>query len=161
MSGKGHSVPGRFAALAAGVVFCGLLAASVPTGHRANRQSLSRSDAVLVQAARCNAKNIMLATESSTLNISLMAIAIELSAPGVSAGTLRAYQGGKPIEEAFSLMSESDLVVFQDRDEPIPQFTNQRISEYERYIRQGGWSVPIRVGDDISVYCKALRSWQL
>jgi hypothetical protein len=159
MSGKEHSVPGRFAALAAGVVFCGLLAAGVPTGHRANRQSLSRSDAVLVQAARCNAKNIMLATDSPTLNFNLMALAIELSAPGVSVGTL-AYQGGKPIEEAFSLMSESDLVVFQDGDALAPPWANQRVSEYERYIRQGG-SVPIRVGEDISVYsmrCKLTKS---
>jgi hypothetical protein len=150
MSGKGHSVTGRFAALAAAVVFCGLLAAGVPTGHRANVQSLSRSDAVLVQAARCNAKNIMLATDSPTLNLSLMALAIELSASGVSAGTL-AYQRDKPIEEAFSLMSESDLVVFQDGDALDPPWANQRVSEYERYIRQGG-SVAIRVGDDISIY---------
>ena len=41
--------------------------------------------------------------------------------------------------------------LFQDRDALSPLFTNQRASEYERYVRQGGY-VPIRVGDDVSVY---------
>ena len=62
LSGTEHSAPGRYAALAAGLVFCGLLAAGLPTWHRANRQSISRCDAVLAQAAKCNAKLIMLAT---------------------------------------------------------------------------------------------------
>ena len=90
MSGKGHSVPARYAALAAGLVFCGLLAAGVPTRHRANRKSLSRCDAVLAQAAKCNAKSIMLATDSPTLNKNLMDLAIEVSASGapVKVGTL-------------------------------------------------------------------------
>jgi hypothetical protein len=146
MSGKGHSAPGPSAALAAGLVFCGLLAAGVPTRHRANRQSLSRSDAVLAQAVRCNAKRIVLATDSPTLNANLMALAIEFSASGASAGTL-AYRAmsGVPIKEDFRAMSEADQVVFQDGDALSPAFTNQRASEYERYIRQGG-SVPIRVG---------------
>jgi len=148
MSGKGHSAPGPSAALVAGLVFCGLLAAGVPTRHRANRQSLARCDAVLAQAVRCNAKRIVLATDSPTLNASLMALAIEFSASGASAGTV-AFQDalGVPIEEDFRAMSEADQVVFQDRDALGPPF-NQRASEYERYIRQGG-SVPIRVGDDI------------
>ena len=58
---------------------------------------------------------------------------------------------GVPIEEDFRAISESDQVVFQDRDAMGPPFTNQRASEYERYIRQSGY-VPIRVGDDVSVY---------
>jgi hypothetical protein len=154
MSGKGHSVRGPSAALAAGLVFSGLLAASVPTRHRANRQSLSRCDAVLAQAAGCNAKRILLATDSPTLNQNLMDLAIEVSASGASvkAGTLAYHaMSGVPIEADFRAMSESDQVVFQDRDALSPPYLNQRASEYERYIRQGG-HVPIRVADDVSVY---------
>jgi len=154
MSGKGHAVPGRSAAFAASLVFCGLLAASVPTGHRASRQSLSRADAVLAQAARCNAQRIMLATDSPTLNGFLMALAIQVSPSGapVTFDTL-AYDAfyGVPIEENFHRISEQDLVVFQDRDALFPPFTNERVSDYERYIRQGG-HVPIRVGGDLTVY---------
>jgi hypothetical protein len=158
MSGKGHSVSGRSAALTAGLVFCGLLAAGVPTGHRANRQSLSRSDAVLALAARCDAKRILLATDSPTLNVNLMAVAMVFSASGVSTADTLAYRAmsGVPIEEDFRALSRSDQVVFQDAGALSPPFTNQRVSEYERYIRQGG-SVPIRVGDDISVYSMRCR----
>jgi hypothetical protein len=157
LSGKGHSAPSRSAALAAGLVFCGLVAASVPTRHRADRQSLSRSDAVLAQAARCNAHHIVLATDSPTLNGNLMALAIEFSASGASVRTLAYHaMSGIPIEEDFRTMSESDQVVFQDGDALSPAFSNQRVLEYERYIRQGG-SVPIRVGDDVSVYSMRCR----
>jgi hypothetical protein len=159
MSGKGHSVPARSAALAAGVAFCCLLAASVPTRHRANRQqSLGRADAVLAQAAGCNAKRIMLATDSPTLNRSLMNLAIAVSALGASVevDTL-AYKAmsGAPIEEDFRAIRESDEVVFQDKDALSPPFTkNQRVLEYERYTRQQAGFDPIRVGGDVSVYCR-------
>jgi hypothetical protein len=159
MSGKGHSAPGRSAALAAGLAFCGLLTAGLPTRHRANRQSLSRCDAVLSQAARCNAKRIVLATDSPTLNGNLMDLAIAVSASGTSVKfDSLAYRAisGVPIEEDLRAISEADQVVFQDRDALSPPFTNQRASEYERYIRQGG-SVPIRVGNDVSVYSMSCR----
>lgn len=155
MSGKGNPVPGHTAALAAGFVFCGLLAASVPTRHRADRQqSLARSDAVLAQATRCQATRILLATDSPTLNADLMKLAIAVSASGasVSVDTL-AYKAmeSMPIEEDFRAINESDQLVFQDTDALYPPFTNQRAAEYEQYIRQSGY-VPIRVGDDVSVY---------
>jgi hypothetical protein len=157
MSGKEHSAPGPSAALAAGLVFCGLLAAGVPTRHRANRQSLSRCDAVMAQAVRCNAKTIVLATDSPTMNLGLMGLELEFSASGASASAL-GYQAifGVPIEEDFRAMRESDQVVFQDGDALSPPFSNQRVSEYERYLRQSG-SVPIRVGDDMSVYSMRCR----
>ena len=108
MSGKGHSVPGPSAALVAGLVFCGLLAAGVPTRNRASRQSLSRCEAVLAQAAACNAKRIVLATDSPTLNENLMLLAIEVSGSGASSevGTL-AYQAasGVPIGADFHAMN--------------------------------------------------------
>ena len=140
------------AALAASLVLVGLVAAAVPTRHRPDWQSLSRADAVLAQAARCNAAHVVLATDSPTLNIYLMGLDLEFSDSGPSATTL-AYQAisGVPIEEDFHTMSESDMVVFQDDRHINPKFSNQRVSEYERYIRQGGF-VPIKVGDDLSVY---------
>jgi hypothetical protein len=157
MSGKGQPAPGRSPALAAGLVFCGLLAAGVPTLYRADRQSLSRIDAVLAEAARCNSKRILLATDSPTMNQCLMNLSMEFSTSKASTGTL-AYQAvsREPIAEDFRRISESDLVAFQDREVLSPAFTNQRVTEYERYLRQGG-SVPIRIGGDVSVYATGCK----
>ena len=155
MSGTGNMAPGRSAAFAAGLIFCCLLMACVPTRHRADReQSLGRSEGVLAQVARCNAKRIVLATDSPTLNGNLMNLAIEVSEPRTSfqVDTL-AYpvSKGRPIEEDFRVMSKSDEVIFQDRDALSPPYTNRRASEYERYLRQGGYA-SIRVADDVTVY---------
>jgi hypothetical protein len=157
MSGKGDSVPRQSAVLAAGLVFCSLVALGVPTRHRADRQSIRRSDAVLAEAAACNAQNIMLATNSPTLNLPLMRLAVEVSGSRASIkvdqiGTL-AHQAmdGVPIEQDFHAISKADYVVFQDKDTLSPPFTNVRVAEYEHYVRQLGY-VPTRVGGDISVY---------
>jgi hypothetical protein len=152
MSGEGNPIPGRSAALAAILLFCGLFAAAVPTRHRPDRESLSRADAVLAQAAECDAKHVVLATDSPTLNIYLLALDLEFSQSSVSANTL-AYQAvsGVPIEQDFHAMSESDMVVFQDPRHINPKFSNQRVPEYERYISRAQ-SVPIKVGDDLSIY---------
>jgi hypothetical protein len=72
MSGKGQSVSRRSAALAAGLVFCGLLAAGVPTRHRAKIECLHRAGVVLGLAHRCNVKSVLLATDSPTLNVYLL-----------------------------------------------------------------------------------------
>ena len=154
LSGKERPAPGRFAALAAGLVFCGLLAASVPTRHRAVRQSLVRPDAVLAEAAGCHARRILLATDSPTLNEPLMDLAIAASPSGASfdVSTL-AYRtwSGAAIEFDYQAMRDSDEVVFQDRGALYPPFTNQRVSDYERYMRQGGY-IPVRRGSDLSIY---------
>jgi hypothetical protein len=153
MSGKGHPAPRRSAVLAACLVFSGLFAAGVPTRHRPNWQGLARCRQVLAVADRSNAKSIVLATDSPTLNDQLMVLARYFSESGVSnLGTL-AYQAADnvPIEEDFRVISQYDLVVFQDPPALSPPFTNQRASEYERYAQQVGVG-PIRVGDDISVY---------
>jgi hypothetical protein len=154
LSGGGHWVGRKSAALAAGLAFCGLFAAGIPTRYRAGRQNLSRSDKILALAATCNAKRIMLATDSPTLNQGIMTLALAVSASGASVkvDTL-AYHAisGMPIEADFRAISESDEVVFQDRDASSPPFTNQRAAEYERYLRQGG-HVPMRVAKDVSVY---------
>jgi len=56
-----------------------------------------------------------------------------------------------PIERDFRTIAEADLVVFQDRIALSPPFTNQRVSEYEDYVRRVGVG-PFRVADDISIY---------
>jgi len=154
MSAKSIPVPRQSSALAAGLVFCGLVAAGVPTRHRPMRQTLSRSEAVLAEAARCNAKRLILATDSPTLNKNLMDLAAEFSRSGASveADTL-AYSAmsGVPVGQDFRTISESDEVVFQDKDALSPPFTNQRASEYERYTQQVLY-VPARLGDDLTIY---------
>jgi hypothetical protein len=151
MSGNGHSAPRPSATLAAGLVFCALLAAGVPTRHRADSQVLVRSNAVLAQAARCNAKHITIATVSPTLNGNLMDLAMEVSDRNISVKvvSLVGSMTGVPIEEEFRTMRESDQVVFQS--DALPLSENQRALEYERYLQQGGY-VPVKVDDDVSVY---------
>lgn len=162
MSDKEQPVPPRSATIAALVVFCGLLAAGVPMRHRPDRQSITRSDAVLAEAGVCHAKRILFATDSPTLNANLMDVAIQVSASGApvrvdQVGTLSHNAlYGVPVEEDFRTISQADLVVFQDRDSLGRRLTNQRVSEYERYVRQSGF-VPIRVGADLSVYSKRCR----
>jgi hypothetical protein len=154
MSGKGHSASHSSAALAAGLVFCGFLVAGVPSWYRANIQSIERSRSVLIRADLCNASHIMLATDSPTLNSNLMSLAIAVSASrdSVTVGTL-AYNamGNVPIEEDFRTIRGSDQVVFQHREGLTHRIENQRVSEYERYLQQGGY-VPIRVDNDVDVY---------
>jgi len=126
----------------------------VPTWHRTDRQNLSRCEAVLAQALKCHSRRVVLATDSPTLNKNLMDLANEFWATEspVEVDTL-AYQAmsGVPIEADFHAIDEFDQVVFQDRAELSPPFTNQRVSEYERYIQQGRY-VPVKVADDLTVY---------
>ena len=81
---KADPISDRPAALAAGLVFLGLLIAGVPTEHRPDRQSINRSEAALTQAANCNARSIILATDSLTLNMDLMDLAevLDKTEPG-------------------------------------------------------------------------------
>lgn len=159
MSGKGIPVPRRLAAVIAGLVCCCLTVAAVPTRYRASRESLSKCDAVLTEATRCNARRILMATDSPTFNKNLMDLATEFSTAGSPAdtGTL-SYRAvfDFPIEEDFETISESDEVVFQEEGERSPLFTNQRDSDYERYLQQHGFT-PIRVGSDLIVYSARCR----
>jgi len=162
MSRKGNSAPNRSAALASGLVFCVLLGVSVPMRHRASRQSLSRSDAVLAEATTCNAENVILATDSPTLNEGLMQLAIEVSPsrPSVQVSQVSSLAGqamaGVPIEEDFHEINEADQVIFQDKEALSPPWTNERVSEYEQHIRHDRY-LPIRVGNDLSVYSMRCR----
>lgn len=155
ISRETYQFPRRSAAIAAIVAFCCLLAAGLPTLHRANRQSIARSEAVLAQAVASNAKRVLLATDSRTLNVDLMrlAAAVSPSLPQVESDTL-AYHAfnGTRIEDDFRDIRESDLIVFQDQEALQPAFTNQRVAEYEQYTRQYGGEVPVKVAGDISIY---------
>ena len=153
ISGETQSTSRSSATVAAGLAFCGLFLASVPTQHRPNWQSIVRSEAVLDAASRRNASRILLATDSPTLNGFLMDLAREFSDARVSACGTLAYQAmsGAPIEQDYLGMSQVDMVVFQDPRALSPPYTNQRVPEYERYAQRAGFG-PVRIGDDISVY---------
>jgi hypothetical protein len=154
MSAKGHAVPARYAGLAAGLVFFALFAAGIPMRHRPDRQSIRRCDAVLALAARCNVAVIHLATDSPTLNGELLKLATKFSSGRVLIADTFAYQAmsGVPIEDDLRFMNKFfGLVVFQDRKALAPLFTNQRVPEYENYVRRVGFG-PIKVGDDMTAY---------
>jgi len=152
LSNKEDSAPAPMAGLVAGLVLLGLAAAALPTRSRPYQQSLASAQAVLAQAAQCNANNVLLATDSPSLNIFLMNLTSELSSSQTSIRTL-AYQAmsGAPIQDDFAEISNSDMVVFQDAARLRPKFTNQRVPEYQQYIQRVD-PVPIRVGDDTNVY---------
>ena len=137
------------------------------------------SDAVLAQAAQCNAKHIILATTTPALNVSLMTLALIVSSThSIEVGGLpTADAWGNdtlPGEKAYYRLRESDQVVFQNinallqdinASDRVPQKIgsifyefpgaifrrfNRRVEEYERYLRQSGY-VPVTVNDDINV----------
>jgi hypothetical protein len=155
ISGKTYFYSQKAAMLAASLVFSCLVAAGVPVLHRAERSSIQRSEAVLAQATESNAKHILLATDSPTLNYNLMILAMELSPswPSVEVDYLaRRVVADSPIEDDFRAIRESDLVVFQKEEALSPPFTNRRFSEYAQYTQQQAADVPIQVMDDISIY---------
>jgi hypothetical protein len=155
MSGKTRGLSRGSATIAAALVFCYLVVASIPTLNRADRRSIARSEAVLTEAARSNSKRILLATDSPSLNLSLMTVAIEVSPsrPIVATDTL-AWRAaiGSPIEDDFREIRGSDLIVFQSTEALDPPFTNQRVPEYEEYTKQHISNVPIKVVGDIRFY---------
>jgi len=156
ISAKTYVVSRGHAVVAAIFVFCCLVAAGVPMLHRANRQSIAKSESVLAQAIESNAKHVLLATDSPSLNYSLIRVAIAVSPlrPPIQLISLdwRAA-AGLPIEDDFRDIRESDLVVFQNKEALDPPFTNQRVPEYERYTRRH-FGIPIKIVEGISIYGK-------
>ena len=155
VSGTSDITVHRSAAFAATIVFCCLAAASVQMGHRADHRCLSKSDSVLLEAAKCNAKRVLVATASQTLNVALMrlAIAVSPSQKSIEADTLAfSAVSGVPIAEDFRAIRDSDLVVFQDKEAVSPAYLNERAPEYEQYTQEQGQIPPIRVGEGVSVY---------
>jgi len=143
------------AATAAILVFCFMVAASVPTLHRANRRSIALSEAVLAQAVDSNAKHILLVTDSSSLNDSLMRLAIEVSPlqPSIETASLAwRADSGVPIEKDFRDIREADIVVFQNTEALDSPQSIQRVPEYEQCTRQQFGDAPIKVVDGLRIY---------
>ena len=142
------------ATIGAMLVFCCIVAASIPMLHRADRQSIQKSEEVVDQAIGSNAKHVLLITDSSTLNLELLKIAVEISArPSIETSDLswRAVLG-TPIEDDLRTIRESDLTVFQDKGGLDSPFTNLRVPAYEQYIQQHSSDSQMKVVDDINIY---------
>jgi hypothetical protein len=142
------------ATVGAMLVFCCIVAASVPMLHRADRQSIQKSEEVVAQAIEFNAKHVVLATDSSTLNLPLLKVAVELSArPSIETEDLswRAISKTK-IEDDFRTIRESDLIVFQDKGGLDSSFTNLRVADYEQYMREHSSDSQMKAVDDIRIY---------
>jgi len=154
LSGKQPPVPARIAALAAALVFCGLAAASWPMRSRPDPQSLRRADAVLALAAECHTTTVLLATDSPTLNLELMDLATVLPSPPIPVNSYTLANNAAsltPIQTDFQEIRRSDLVVFQNATALYPPYTNQRVQDYESYLRQAGFA-PTRLSPDLTAY---------
>jgi hypothetical protein len=140
--------------MTAALLLCALVLTAIPMRHRPNKDCLSESEAVLTYAIQRNAKHVLLATDSSSLNDALMRIAIEVSPsrPPVETATLSWSDGfGRSIKDDFRDIRESDLVVFQNNEALDSPNTNRRIPEYEHYTRQCFGDAPIKV-DGLRIY---------
>jgi hypothetical protein len=156
-SGKTYVLPRWQATIASIFVFCCLVAAGIPMLRRPDRQSIARSETVLAQAVESNAKRVLLATDSSTLNYSLIKVAMKTSPswPSIEIiGLDWRAASGLPIEDDFRDIREADLVVFQEMQALDSPFTNPRVPEYERYTQQQFGDSPIKIADDIRIYGK-------
>lgn len=159
ISSARQPVPRRPALFAASLVFCVLALAGVPTLHRAKSESLMRSEVVLAQAFACDARRVVLATDSPTLNRELVNLSLEISAPvtaiernRIQVSTLaNNAMSGTSIDQDEQDMLEGDLLIFQDERQLFPAFTNVRVSKYKAFAEQSGLP-SIRVGEDMSVY---------
>ena len=123
--------------------------------HRQTGESFRRSEAVLALAVASNAKHVLLATDSPTLNASLMSVTTALSPPHDSLEMDELswrIAAGEPIEEDLRIIQGSDLVVFQDEQELTPPFTNRGFSEHMEYTKQHAVDGPVKVASDVSVY---------
>jgi hypothetical protein len=155
ISDKSDAFPRSAATTVAMISFCCLLGAGLPMWHRAERQCIAKSETVLAQAVSFNAKRVLLATDSSTLNGDLMHVAIEVSPwlPQIETESLAwNAASGQPIEADFEKISKFDLVVFQNERERDMPLTNQRVSEYERFTKRHFGDVPIKDMDGIRFY---------
>ncbi|MGB2628837.1 MAG: hypothetical protein WAK20_18785, partial [Candidatus Acidiferrum sp.] len=142
------------ALMMATIVLCVLVLAAIPMRHRPDRECLSASEAVLAQAAECNARRLLLATDSSSLNLNLLELTISISPlrNPIETNTLSWKAAlGAPIEEDLRVIRESDLVVFQNKEALDSPPTNLRVREYEQYARQQ-FGAPIETVKGIRFY---------
>jgi hypothetical protein len=135
--------------------FCVLALAAFPMRHRPDRACLSASEAVLAAAMQSNAKKVLLATDSSSLNANLLnlAIAASPSRPPIEIDSLAWNAGlGTSIEEDFRHIGDVDIVVFQDKTAQDFSTTNLRATEYERYTQRHFGEVPMKVMNGLRIY---------
>jgi hypothetical protein len=157
LTGTGVPVPRRSVALSAALVSIILIAAAFPMQFRAQRRdSLGRADAVVAQALRCRNGAILLATDSATLNDSLLSVAVDLTGEATpldvrALGPRAMYD--LPISGDFQMLAQADAVVFQD-DVIFPKFSNTRVKDYKRYIDQQKEYAPTQVWSDVTVYTR-------
>jgi hypothetical protein len=143
------------AAAAASFVFACLIVASLPMLHRPDRQSISKSETVLGLAMDLNAKDVLLGTDSATLNGNLMQVAIAVSPrPQFKADTL-AWQAaaGVSLEQDLSTICRYDLVAFEEKDSLVHDpITNQRAPQYEIFTQAHSGGAPIKTVDGVRLY---------
>lgn len=154
-----NPVPRHSAILLSGLAAIIFIVAALPSRSRPERQSLLRADAVLAQAFRCRDKEILIATDSPTLNLLLLQVAAQIStdspSPGVSLNALTwSPVRGTPLQKDYAVLEASDMVVFQDDGALSPPFTNLRVPSYRNYISQQSQFSSNRVLDDVTVFRK-------
>ncbi|MGO9516624.1 MAG: hypothetical protein ACLPND_06230 [Candidatus Korobacteraceae bacterium] len=138
----------RTALMMAVLTLCVIVLAAIPTRYRPNRACLSASEAVLTEATQSNARKVLLATDSSSLNPNLLnlTIAVSPSPLPIETNSLAWNAGyGRAIDEDFRQIQEADLVVFQNKEALDLRATNLRTKEYEQYTRQHFGEVPMKV----------------
>jgi len=158
MSDGTRALPWLTAAVAGLAVFGYLAGVGFSTLHRADRRSIARGELVVTQAASSNARTILLATDSRTLNWDQLLVAAELSSTRhvVEVQSLAdSAPNGTSIDQDFEEIRKSDLVVFQDTAALWPAFANQRVSEYEAYTKRV-FGEPIKIGD-VKIYGRPAR----
>jgi len=79
LSGRKYALSQRAALASAAFAFVCLVAAGLPMLHRPDRQSIHRAEEVVTQAIDSNAKRVLFATDSSSLNSNLMNVAVGIS----------------------------------------------------------------------------------
>jgi hypothetical protein len=145
----------KTALILAAVVFCVLGLAAIPMRLRPNQKCLAASQAVLVEAIQSHAKRVLLGTDSSSLNLSLLNLAIAVSParyPLMTEALTWNAASGTPIEDDFRHIRESDLVVFQNKEALDSPPTNLRASEYEQYARQQFGDLPLASVEGLRIY---------
>jgi hypothetical protein len=150
-----QEVPRNSAALAAALAFFGIVIAALPMLHRPDRQSIHKSEEVLDEAAAFNAKRILLATDSATLNDNLLRLANVFSSPGspfeMDSLAWRAL-AGTPVQDDLKIIQESDLIVFQDKADIDKGQTDARVPQYEQFLRDHVSNTPVAVVDGMRLY---------
>lgn len=158
LSGKSGWLPRKFAAPVAAGVFCIFVAAALPVLHRAERQdTLARADAVLARAVQCHEDSILLATDSPSLNEPLLDLSAALTdgaQPIQIRSVVYSVMARVPLEQDYRAIQDSSQVVFQSDEALSPPFTNQRVPEYRRYIRERNDYIPVKLWSDVIAYSR-------